>query len=106
MVIALLLATGCYSQADYADDASTAICDWYDRCELLEVLTYDDVDTCLAALSPPDTGFSCLEYDSAQAKDCVEALESAGCEETARPSACDTVCQEPVDTADTAATAE
>lgn len=105
-MLALLLTTGCYSSADYADDASTAICAWYDRCELLDVLTYESVDACLVALSPPDTGFSCLDYDAAQAQDCVEALESASCDELVLPSACTTVCAEPVDTADTASPGE
>ncbi len=101
-MLALLLTTGCYSQTDFADDVATATCDWYDRCDLLAVMTYDDVDTCLAALSPPDTGYSCLAYSNADAKTCVADLESAGCEDPV-PESCSLVCAEPVvDTGDSA----
>ena len=98
-----MFTTGCYPSADYADDVAAATCDWYSRCDLLAVQTYEDVDTCLADLSPPDTGFSCVDYDAEQAKDCIEALESAGCDALQVPESCTAVCAEPTDTADTSA---
>ncbi len=96
-MLALLLTTGCYSQADFADDRATAACDWYDRCDLLDVLTYDDVDSCVAGEGPADTGFSCVAFDAALGRDCVDEIESAGCEDP-EPASCDGVCAQPGDT--------
>lgn len=95
MILALLLSTGCYSQAEFADDQATATCDWYDRCELLAVLTYDDVDTCVTANGPTDTGYTCPAFDASEGQDCVAALESAGCDDLALPAACEAACAAP-----------
>jgi len=92
LVIALMISTGCYSQADYAEERATATCDWYDRCDLLRVLTYDDLETCLDLEGPADTGLECPDFDAAEAQDCVEALELADCSDFAEPEACGAVC--------------
>ncbi len=97
MVLTLLLTIGCYSQADFADDQATANCDWFDRCDLLAVMTYDDLETCLAAEGPTDTGFTCPDFEASQAQDCVEAIEASDCSDLTEPAACEGVCAVPAD---------
>ncbi|MCB9765299.1 MAG: hypothetical protein H6739_36330 [Alphaproteobacteria bacterium] len=87
---------GCYPYEDYLADENAATCDWWQRCDMLGPLGYDDVDDCVSeaegwdAQDPPD----CEVYDAGAAKDCVEGLQQMACgEETPEyPAACAQAC--------------
>ena len=113
MLAACLLAVGCgYSEDTYAEDFTDAWCDKSTECEsdILafyvslgsdEATAQTSFDTaydalCNAEATEAEDGEDECEFDSAAAKECVEAIETATCEESATgfefPSACNNVC--------------
>lgn len=92
----LLLSTGCYAYEDFLVDGADATCSTYERCGILPVIGYDNVDDCVAdqhtwdEADPP----SCETYDAGAAKDCIEEINLASCEGGlyTPPAVCASVC--------------
>lgn len=92
----------CYSQADYAEDYTQAICDKMFECldeSVAEYFQYADEDECVDDRADSTQ----VEYDDcvfspADARACVEETEALACDEYERgrwPTSCDLVCGEP-----------
>lgn len=97
MLLALLTLLACYTQDEFIIDENTAICGWYERCDMLGTLGFDGADDCVAELDawdsedPPD----CPDYDGGAAKACVEGYATLTCEPDGTPRTpadCEDVC--------------
>ena len=97
----LLLLAACTNAERYTDDLARARCSTYERCDVMGVLGYDDLDHCLelrAGLEVPD-----CDVERAAVSDCVGGWEDIACDALAtdQPQACFEVCpSEEIDTAD------
>jgi hypothetical protein len=98
--MSLGLLTGCYNQDKFTTDFAQATCDWWDRCDLLEVLAYEDVPDCVdetesEAIDGQGEDGLCPGFNSSAAKDCIAAMNERGCEEGFdTPSVCEEACSE------------
>lgn len=95
----LLLLLGCYSQEEFVSDENAAICGWYERCDLIGTLGYDDAADCTAELNAWDEQEPpvCKGYDAGAASECVEGYALIDCEAEGTPTypaACDDACAE------------
>lgn len=99
-MIALLLfvSTGCFSPETFVEARIHATCTWYQRCGILEIIKYDNVADCVEeytadAEQSGELGETCEPYDRGAAKDCVDDLNAAGCEEDfPYPASCSEAC--------------
>ena len=98
--LSLLFLAGCYNSETFQTDYVASTCDWYDRCELLEVLDYEDTQDCIdEILSETVDGLagaqSCTNFSRSDAKDCISELDARGCEDGfTQPSSCLDACPE------------
>lgn len=90
--------SACYNQDNFTADLSEATCEWWDRCDLLEVLAYDDVTDCFneteseAIAGQSDDGL-CPTFDRGAAKACVSEVQNRNCEDGFdAPSICEEAC--------------
>lgn len=88
----------CYNEERFTAELAEATCDWWDRCDLLEVLAYDGVADCVSETeseaidSQSETGF-CPNFDRNAAKACVAAIYDRSCEDGFdNPAACEATC--------------
>ena len=92
----LLLASGCYPYEDYLVDGAEATCGTYARCGILPVIGYDDVDDCVSDQNTWDEADppTCETYDPGAAKDCVDEIVAASCDDGlyTPPAVCAEVC--------------
>ena len=99
-LLSLLFLTACYNSETFQTDYVASTCDWYDRCELLEVLDYEDTQDCMdEILSETVDGLAgaqyCTDFSRPDAKECITQLDARGCEEGfTQPSACLDACPE------------
>jgi len=92
------LLSGCYNQDTFTSDLAQATCEWWDRCDLLEVLAYEDVTDCVdetqsEAIDGQGEDGLCPDFDRGAAKDCVEEINARSCTggfDT--PSVCELAC--------------
>ncbi len=100
-MIALLLfaSTGCYSPETFVEARIHAVCTWYQRCDILEVIDYESIADCVEentadAEQSGDLGETCEPYDRSAAKQCVDELNAAGCEDMVSyyPASCSEAC--------------
>ena len=97
-VLSFCLLTGCYNEDKFTADHAQATCEWWDRCDLLEVLDYTDVDDCVAEVQSEaedgqGTDGICPDFNSSAAKNCIQEVEDRGCEEGFdTPSVCADAC--------------
>jgi hypothetical protein len=98
LALLLLVTTGCYSPETFVEARINATCTWYQRCEILNVIGYETVADCVDeytadAEQSGDLGETCEPYDRGAAKDCVDDLNAAGCEEDfPYPGSCSEAC--------------
>jgi len=99
-MLSLCLVAGCYNEDKFTADNAQATCEWWDRCDLLDVLDYDDVVDCVTEVqSEAEDGQGkdgiCPNFDSSAAKSCVKEIEERGCEDGFdTPSICADACTE------------
>ena len=97
-ILSFCLMTGCYNGDKFTADNAQATCEWWDRCDLLEVLDYAGVEDCVEEVqSEAEDGQSadgiCPNFDSSAAKACIKEIEARGCEEGFdTPSICADAC--------------
>ncbi|MBN1334454.1 MAG: hypothetical protein JXB39_00680 [Deltaproteobacteria bacterium] len=87
-----------YSYERFEQDKTEAMCYKMEECEWLEGLGWT-LQECLNQTGS-DQADACVDYDSAAARDCVDAIEAATCEDYAADvglDACYDVCRD-VDT--------
>jgi hypothetical protein len=104
-MIALLLfvSTGCFSPETFVEAKINATCTWYQRCAILVSLGFEtdgepDLAECIDDMTANaeqsgEMGETCEPYDRGAAKDCVDELNDAGCEDNfSYPAACSEAC--------------
>ena len=99
-MIALLLfaSTGCYSPETFVEAKIHATCTWYQRCDILHIQDFESVADCVEDFTADeelsgDLGETCEPYDRSAAKECVDGLNAAGCEEGfPYPGSCSEAC--------------
>jgi len=95
----LLLLAGCYNAETFQTDFVQSTCDWYDRCDLLEILDYEDTQDCVDELFSESVaaqeGDTCPGFNRPEARSCIDELETRGCEDGfTQPSSCQEACTE------------
>ena len=93
-----LLGTSCYTHGKYERQYNDAACARYDDCGWLEDMGWASVDDCLEAHEKLDDEQrdDCEGYRRKDAKACVEAMETATCDDLAlgeTPEACVLLCE-------------
>ena len=88
----LLLLLSCTNAERYTEDLAIARCETYERCDVLGVLGYDDLEGCVdlrAGLEVPE-----CSLDRATSRECVSGWEEIDCESMAtdQPQACFEAC--------------
>jgi hypothetical protein len=97
-LFAASLLTACYQAETFQADWAEQTCEWYSRCDLLEVMDYEDVEDCTAEqlserVDDQQNGEVCESFDRGAAKDCIASIEAKGCEDGFdQPSTCSTAC--------------
>ena len=92
------LLCACYQADSFQSDWSESTCEWYNRCDLLEVMDYDDPEDCAAEhlsarIDEQQSNEACPTFDRNAAKECIEAIDSKGCESGFdQPSSCELAC--------------
>lgn len=84
---ALLLPTlllGCYNPDRFLEERVQAECEWYNRCDILEIYG-ETLQDCVeehtaAAETAEKLGETCDDFDAGAAKDCVETLQTSTCD--------------------------
>ena len=96
----LLFLAGCYNSETFQTDYVASTCEWYDRCDLLEVLDYADTQDCMDEILSETVdgqtgGESCPNFSRPEAKSCISELDARGCEDGfTQPSSCLSACPE------------
>ena len=98
-LVGLFFVAGCYTSETFQTDYVASTCDWYDRCDLLEILDYEDpqdcVDEILSETVDSENGGECANFSRPDARDCIDELEARGCEDGfTQPSSCLEACPE------------
>ncbi len=94
----LFVSTGCFSPETFVEAKFHATCTWYQRCGILEIINYDNVADCIDEMTANaeqsgELGETCEPYDRSAAKQCVDDLNAAGCEdEFPYPASCSEAC--------------
>ena len=96
--ICFLFAAGCYNSETFQTDYAASTCGLYDRCGLLSDLDYTDTQDCIdeilsESIDAQAVEESCLNFDRASAKACIDDLETRSCEDDfTQPSSCLAAC--------------
>ena len=97
-VFSASLLSACYQAETFQSDWAESTCEWYSRCDLLEVMDYDDADDCAAEQLAARTdgqqsNDACEAFDPTAAKDCISTIEAKGCMDGFdQPSSCSEAC--------------
>jgi hypothetical protein len=88
----------CYNEERFTSELAEATCDWWNRCDLLEVLAYDSVADCVSETESEaidgqvEEGF-CQNFDRVAAKACVAAIQDRNCDDSFDdPAECEKTC--------------
>ena len=98
--MSLIALAGCYNSETFQNDWVASTCEWYDHCDLLEVLDYTDTQDCMDEILSESvdgqTGDeSCPDFDRSKAKECISELEAKSCDGGFnQPSSCLEACPE------------
>ena len=103
LALLLVVTTGCYSPETFVEARNNAICSWYQRCDILVSLGFHtegepDIAECIDDMTAHaeqsgDLGETCEPYDRSAAKQCVDDLNAAGCEDDfPYPGSCSEAC--------------
>ncbi len=78
--------SACYNQERFTAELAEATCDWWDRCDLLRVLAYDNVEDCVSeweseAIDGQSEEGLCPTFDRGAAKACVAEIQDRNCDD-------------------------
>jgi len=97
--VAILLGiTACSTHDQYMTDRAEATCAVWDRCELMEVIGYENQTECFdeiyeESIEAESVSGGCDEYDSSAAANCIDELNTMGCDSNFEtPDSCFDVC--------------
>jgi hypothetical protein len=97
--LTLLTATaGCLDAEGFIAESASETCQWYQRCNILDIIGYASQADCASELSAVaeesgKLGEHCLDYDRKAAMQCIEDLQNAGCDDMNQyPESCFNAC--------------
>ncbi len=96
--LVLGLLSACTSAETFQSEWAQSTCEWFERCDLFEVMGYDSTSDCadeqLSELIDSQEGEkACPDFNRSAANECVSEIEAKGCEGGFdQPSSCDEAC--------------